>query len=400
MTKILISTNEIFGPYRQFMNMLVLKKCWNEILKMTLYHYIHLLLTSSYNKTTVDQIKEKIKNDHALISETYEGLVGKNLTESTIRILTDIHDFLDVSPYMISSSCLTLRQYIGPTFNLAKAKALIKLRTDFKEEDLTDGVDQCKEVLDNYQEEKKDEADSMNYFQLIEMEMKRREEEEKRIQREKEKEREKELKKDQKLKNKKNKKKGEDGNEEEEEEKEEEEEEEEEKEDDIVQFNLDDFLDGEEEQEEKEDDKNEKFVMEEEDKDVEQEEISDITYEGYMQKKTHSTWQKRYFQIKGGYLYWFKDKTSSVVQNKISIKNTLRVDSHKEKKFMMIVKEDDLDESVDEKAKKKKEADGGGKIYKFACQTDEEKREWVTAITNEMKRLKKKERKKTISLIN
>ena len=153
---------------------------------------------------------------------------------------------------------------------------------------------------------------------------------------------------------------------------------------------MDDFLDGEEEQEEKEDDKDEKFVMEEEDKNVEQEEISDITYEGYMQKKTHSTWKKRYFQIKGGYLYWFKDKTSSVVQNKISIKNTLRVDSHKEKKFMMIVKEDDLDESVDEKAKKKKEADGGGKIYKFACQTDEEKREWVTAITNEMKRLKKK----------
>ena len=70
-----------------------------------------------------------------------------------------------------------------------------------------------------------------------------------------------------------------------------------------------------------EDDKDEKFVMEEEDKNVEQEEISDITYEGYMQKKTHSTWQKRYFQIKGGYLYWFKDKTSSVVQNKISIKN-------------------------------------------------------------------------------
>ena len=396
MTKILISTNEIFGPYRQFMNTLVLKKCWNEILKMTLYHYIHLLLTSSYNKTTVDQIKSKIKNDYSLISETYEGLVGKNLTEATIRILTDIHDFLDVSPYMISSSCLTLRQYIGPTFNLAKAKALIKLRTDFKEEDLSDGVDQCKEVLDNYHEEKKDEADSMNYFQLIEMEMKRQEEEEKRIQREKEKEREKELKKDQKAKNKKMKKKeNEDGKEEEEEEQEEEEEEQEEKEEDIVQFNLDDFLDGEEEQEEKEDDNEEdKFAIEEEDKDVEQEEISDITYEGYMQKKSHSTWQKRYFQIKGGFLYWFKDKTSSVVQNKISIKNTLRVDSHKDKKFMMIVKEDDLDESVDEKAKKKS-SDAGGKIYKFACQTDEEKREWVTAITNEMKRLKKKGEEKT-----
>ena len=108
-----------------------------------------------------------------------------------------------------------------------------------------------------------------------------------------------------------------------------------------------------------------------------------------MQKKSHSSWQKRYFQIKGGYLYWFKDKTSSLVQNKISIRNTLRVDSHKEKKFMMIVKEsdDDIDEADEKEKKKAKEA--GGKIYKFACQTDEEKREWVTAITSEMKRLKK-----------
>ena len=159
---------------------------------------------------------------------------------------------------------------------------------------------------------------------------------------------------------------------------------------------MDDFLDGDEEQEEKEDENPEKFTIEEEDKDVEQEEISDITYEGYMQKKSHSTWQKRYFQIKAGYLYWFKDKSSSVVQNKISIKNTLRVDSHKEKKFMMIVKEseEDLNKSTDEKDKKKS-GDAGGKIYKFSCQTDEEKREWVTAITNEMKRLKKKGEEKS-----
>ena len=392
MTKILVSTNQIFGPYKQYMNILVLKKSWNEILKMTLYHYIHLLLTSSLTKVTVEQIKEKIKNDHSLISETYEGLVGKNLTESTIRILSDIRDFLDVSPYMISSSCLTLRQYIGPSFNLAKAKALIKLRTDFKEEDLADGVEQCKEVLDNYQEEKKDEADSINYFQLIELEIKRKEAEERKIQREKERERAKELKKNQKILKKNKKKLAEDGGEEEEEEEaveEEEEEVEEEKEEDIVQYNLDDFLDGDEEEEKEDDDKPSKFAVEEEDKDVIQEEVSDITHEGYMQKKSHSSWQKRYFQIKGGYLYWFKDKTSSLVQNKISIRNTLRVDSHKEKKFMMIVKEsdDNIDEEDEKEKKKAKEA--GGKIYKFACQTDEEKREWVTAITTEMKRLKK-----------
>ena len=56
---------------------------------MTIYHYIHLLLTSSYNKTTVEQIKEKIKTDINLLIETYEGLVGKNLTTATIKILND-----------------------------------------------------------------------------------------------------------------------------------------------------------------------------------------------------------------------------------------------------------------------------------------------------------------------
>ena len=70
---------------------------------MTLYHYIYLLLISSLTRVIVDQIKEKIKNKHSLISETCEGLVEKNLTESTIRIFSDIRDFLDVSPYMISS---------------------------------------------------------------------------------------------------------------------------------------------------------------------------------------------------------------------------------------------------------------------------------------------------------
>ena len=54
----------------------------------------------------------------------------------------------------------------------------------------------------------------------------------------------------------------------------------------------------------------------------------------------------------------------------------------------MIVKEVDPEESNEEKTKKKKDSDAGGKIYKFCCQTDEEKRKWVTAITDEMRRKK------------
>ena len=386
MSKILIYTNEIFGPYREYMNELVLKKAWNEILKLTLYHYIRLLITSNLRGTTVEQIKEKLKTDIGLLNETYEGLVGKNLTVSTIKILNDTHDFLDVSPYMISSSCLTLRQYVGPAFNLNLAKALIKLRTDFNDEDMNDAIEQCKEVLDKYQETNKEDEEGMNYFKIIEKEMKRQEEEENLL------------------------KKGETlvGKNTPSSEKVEDEEdyidyEEEEKNNKTSIFNLDDFMndDAEEEEKDEKDGKeiNELIKYEEEDKEFGQEEVSDITYEGYMEKKTHSTWQSRYFQVKNGYLYWFKDKNSPLVQNKISIKNTLRVESHKDKKFMMVVsfaegeKNDKNDDDEDEKSK-----EFNGKVYKFACETDEDKNNWVNAITKEMKRLKKLEEKRNYKL--
>ena len=379
MTKILIETNDIFGSYKQYMNNLVQKKVWNEILKLTLYHYIHLLLTSDFSQVTVEQIREKLKTDIGILKETYEGLVGKNLTTSTIKILNDIHDFLDVSSYMISSSCLTLREYVGPSFNLNVVKALLKLRSDFKEEDMNDAIEQCKEVLDNFQDNNsKEDSNTTNYFEIIEKEMKRKEDEEKKLK-------------------KRNTLHGEyipiigSGEKVEEEDKYIEEEN---KEGPITTFALDDFL-NEEEEDKDEISENDIVKYQEEDKEVGQEEVSDITYEGFMQKKTHRTWQSRYFQVKNGYLYWFKDKSSSIIQNKISIKNTLRVDSHKDKKFMMVVSLNDSDDKEckgnEEDGQKSKEYDG--KVYKFACQTNEERDAWVNAITKEMIRLKKGEEK-------
>ena len=71
----------------------------------------------------------------------------------------------------------------------------------------------------------------------------------------------------------------------------------------------------------------------EKDKEVSQEEVSDIIFEGNMDKKTHSSYQTRFFQLKNGFLYWFKDQNSSIIQNKISLKNTVKIDSEKSKKF-------------------------------------------------------------------
>ena len=336
--KILLKTEEIYSKYKGFMNPSVEKKTWDEILKLTLFFYIKSLLTTAYRKLeTIESLREKIKNDKGCLYETYSGIVGNNLTEATLKILNDIYDFLDVSSYMISSSCLILRQYIGPSFDFKTAKTLIRLRKDFSKDDIIDAENQCKEVLSKYV----DSGNSIKggFFEKMKSDIK--------------------IEVDDDLDNL-------------------EDEEEEKKEEEIVGISLDDFLNDDdsinEEEEKKEEEKKEK---EKEKQLAEKEEVSDIIYEGIMEKKSKTSWQVRFFQLKNGYLYWFKDKDSSMIQNKISIKETMRVESHKENKFLMVINEGN-----------DKEGRTKGKIYKFACNNEEEKQKWVNSITNEMKRLK------------
>ena len=329
MNKILVVVNDIFGSYKSNMNAIVIKKAWNEILKMTLYHYINNLISSSYDGVTVLEIRIKIKNDIALISETFESLVGKNLTTSTIKILNDIYDFLCVSPSMISSSIFTLRQYIGPTFSISKAAAFMKLRTDFKEEETEDAIRQCQDALRKYTIDFKEDPEVISYFQIMDREI-RRQEREKRAN---------EI--GEEAKNEENKENTDQKDEEEEEV-------------DVVNYDLDDFLKGDSDEEDEEGKIKQNLPLEK-DKEVSQEEVSDIICEGYMDKKTHSSYQARFFQLKNGFLYWFKDQNSLIVQNKIPLKNTVKICSEKSKKFTIVVAGEG----------EKTDSDLSGKIYKF-----------------------------------
>ena len=399
--KVLLKTMELFGTYKPMMSILVIKKCWNEILKLTIYHYICCLLTTANKKQkTVEELKEKVKYDTALLKETYNPVVGANLTNSTIKIMNDIVDFFDVRSYMITSSCLTFRQYIGKSFTIATMKYLIKLRSDFTSTEKDEAIEQCKELLSNYQEQ--DDANTGGYFQYIEKELKKQERDEKR--------QEKLLKLNQLN----------DGNFKEinqslgrdsllhsksiinfnnsqigaQQEESESESEEEEKEDEqaVEVMDLEDLLkedsDDEEEKDEKKNEEIDKIEINVAES-TEYKDISDIEHEGFMYKKSHSTWQKRFFQLKNGYLYWYLDKKSSIIQNKISIKDTEKVESHKNLKFLMRVKEEE------EKTKtiSKKE-------YKFKCETEEEKVAWIFAITNSMKKIKNSDVSKNEQKLN
>ena len=363
MTKILVAVNDIFGDYKSYMNAIVIKKAWNEILKMTLYHYINNLISSNYNGVTVLEIRIKIKNDIALISETFENLVGKNLTTSTVKILNNIYDFLCVSPSMITSSIFTLRQYIGPTFSINKAAAFMKLRTDFKEEETADAIKQCQDALRKYTIDFKEDPEVISYFQIIDREI-RRQEREKRANEN--------LEEVNKNENKENTNQ----------------EVEEEEEVDVVKYEIDDFLKGDSDDEDEEGKIKKNFPLEK-DKEVSQEEVSDILFEGNMDKKTHSSYQTRFFQLKNGFLYWFKDENSSIIQNKISLKNTVKIDSEKSKKFTIVVG------AEGEKA----ENDLTGKVYKFKCKDEETKNQWLSVLKQEINKYKEQGERPNVNIL-
>ena len=358
MTKILVVVNDIFGSFKSTMNAIVIKKAWNEILKMTLYHYINNLISSNYKGVTVLEIRIKLKNDTALISETFESLVGKHLTTSTVKILHDIYDFLCVSPSMISSSIFTLRQYIGPTFSIKRAAAFMKLRTDFKEEETADAIKQCQDALRKYALDNREDPEVISYFQIMDREIRRLEREKRtsvlidelKIE---------DLKQNIVQKN-------------------------EEEEVDVIKYEIDDFLKGDSDEEEEEGKIKQNLPLEK-DKEVSQEEVSDIIIEGYMDKKTHSSYQTRFFQLKNGFLYWFKDQNSSTIQNKINLKNTIKIDSQKSKKFTIVAG-----------GEGGKASDLSGKIYKFKCEDEETKNKWMSVLTQEINKYKEEKTKTNI----
>ena len=372
MEKILVKTNDIFGKYKSMMNLLVIKKCWDEILKLTIYHYICCLLTTANKKQkSVGELKEKVKYDTGLLKETYTPVVGPNLTNSTIKIMNDIVDFFDVRSYMISSSCLTFRQYIGKSFTIQTMKYLIKLRSDFTSQEKDEAIEQCKDILLNYQEQ--DDTNTGGYFVYMEKELKKQEREEKRqekllrlsqLNKGNLNEINQSIKRDSLLQNKIN---NDSNNIEQEKEDFESDSEEKEEEQILNVIDLEDFLkeDSEDEGENNQEIKDniELDMLE----NIEYKEISDIEHEGFMYKKSHSTWQKRFFQLKNGYLYWFLDKKSSLIQNKISLKDIEKIESHKDLKFLIRLE---------------------SKEYKFKCETEEEKVDWIFAITNSMKKVK------------
>jgi hypothetical protein len=128
------------------------------------------LTTANKKVKKIDELVNKLKNDKEQFILSYQRPLGEYLTRETLKILDDFMDFLEVSPEMISISCSKLREFNGPSFTVATAKALINLRCDLSKDEKNEAISTCKQILDNFSQG--GNSKSSGFFDHLENEIK------------------------------------------------------------------------------------------------------------------------------------------------------------------------------------------------------------------------------------
>jgi hypothetical protein len=358
-SNVLEITFTTYGKFIRYMQHSIQKKTWAQIVKSIVFNYIKSLLTTAGKKIKkIEDLTNKIRNDKNEILDAFKDVAGENLTQETLKILDDFINFLEISPEMISLSCSKIREFNGPQFSISTVKALINLRCDLSKEEKNDAINSCKIVLDNFSHEEKPTSNKNSEFlENLEREINIKEQ----LEREEE-----------------NKEKVLEGME------------------DSIEvkmrrtITLTEFLniDGLDETDldvnPEDEEKNAKIAsfptirsLGEFYGDPNSKRDTDIIYSGKMLKKSSSTYQERFFQLKNGHLYWYKSNLSKEAQNHIPVTEMKKIEAFKSCKFIII---------------------GTDKDYKFQCKSEEEKEAWMNALTNEIKRIRGDSHKKLDSV--
>ncbi|MCQ2816818.1 MAG: hypothetical protein MJ252_06090, partial [archaeon] len=327
LNKILTDTKGNYSEFQDAMLPMTKSKCWEEIINLTLFYYIRTFLSTAYErKKPVNELIDKLYRDKDVLSDFFKKETGGTLVESGLKIIEDICDFLGTSSAMLPSMALTLRENIGPAFTLSMAKVLILLKNDLTLEEQKSTVAQFREILENFVDTKKVECRS--FFEKMNSNLEANKELYKSTN---------EL---------------DDGEENIEGEKEKEE-------DEGTCYNLQNFLEDLEEDDDEEEGETSSTHEEEdiastikvEERKEEEKNISDVVIEGYLYKRTYEFFQKRYFQLKGHCLYWFKNEQSPNIQNKILVSHMVKVQVLEEQNQFIFI--------CDERKKKKSEDNKG-----------------------------------------
>lgn len=143
----------------------VKNKVWEEVLKLTVYYYIKLLImTSEKGIKNSEELVKKLIEDKNLLKDAYSTLVEENITLENVKIFDDVVSFLQVDPALISSTCLNLRKFCGKIFDINVVGKLLQFRVELDPEEIKDIIQACQEFFENYKEDDGDNPDKKEFF--------------------------------------------------------------------------------------------------------------------------------------------------------------------------------------------------------------------------------------------
>jgi hypothetical protein len=130
------------------------RKVWKWCIDRVVLHYTQSLLWLAKNVKykKIDQLIDKINQDKEQIISAFTGLVDHEHVAKTLEVVDNLQQFIEASPAMIPFVTLTLKQIHGSGFTYSTVKLMMNLRIDIGWSERGTVLDECKDVILNYQD--------------------------------------------------------------------------------------------------------------------------------------------------------------------------------------------------------------------------------------------------------
>lgn len=130
------------------------REAWKGFMKNTVVSYVQVLFNSfsKIKKKKDFNAIDQIQKDYDMIEDMFSDYMTKRILRPSLEILGDIKNFFETSVDFLTISISKMRQDHGPSFNLTTVKALLSLRTDLEKSDKNKVLALSKELLDEFQD--------------------------------------------------------------------------------------------------------------------------------------------------------------------------------------------------------------------------------------------------------
>ncbi|KAL4426634.1 hypothetical protein ABPG74_018712 [Tetrahymena malaccensis] len=138
------------------------RKAWKQILDQLILYYFQCMILScpKAKKEQIDEFVEKLEDDQKLLEEEFSAFLTDSSLKASIKPFQEMIDFItEDSEIKIQKNCRNLRVCFGPAFTFKTVKTILELRKDLDKETRNDMIQFCQDTLQLYNKEHAQEVE-------------------------------------------------------------------------------------------------------------------------------------------------------------------------------------------------------------------------------------------------